>query len=116
MSMIAVNGGPVRTTTRIERPDPHCIAWGRATASLWGMSRDHDLDEPVRLSGEVPVRLRYNGRHLVADREFSLKVERGATHLAIRFYFKDGSFREADLLGVPNMAAYETLTVTHLGS
>jgi hypothetical protein len=103
----------------IESLDPHCVAWGRATASLWGMSREHDLDIPVRLSDEVPVRLRYKGRHLVTDRDFSLKVERSASaaHAAVRFYFKDGTFREADLtLGVPNIAPDEIVTVTHLGA
>ncbi len=42
-----------------ERVEPHCIVWAHAMAGLWGISRKHDLDEPVPLSQAVPVRLRY---------------------------------------------------------
>lgn len=98
----------------VKRPNPHCIGWARATASLWGMSSRHDLDEPVLISDRVPVRLSYDGRHYTTDRELTLKAEYAGfySHIAIRFYFEDGSFREAELAGVPAMSAGETVAIS----
>ena len=98
----------------ITHRNPHCIAWTQATASLWGMAGDHDLDEPIRLTEEVPVRLRYedDGRdHVVTDRYLSLTTERAGTHIAIQFYFKDGKFIETDLIGVPHLSFGETAII-----
>jgi hypothetical protein len=97
---------------RVERCEPHCVGWVQATASLWGMASDHHLDEPVRLSVETPVRLRVVDPHCVtADRELSLKAERAGTHIALRFYFRDGSYHEVDLIGVPHLNMGETAHV-----
>jgi hypothetical protein len=95
----------------IDRCEPHCTAWVQATASLWGMSSSHDLDEPVCLSDEVPVRLRWDGDVTVADRPLSLTTTRAATHIAIRYYFKNGEFIEADLIGVPHLNFGETANI-----
>ena len=93
----------------VGRCDQHCIAWARAEASLWGMSSSHDLDEPVKLSAPVSVRLRYiEPCHIIADRELKFKSERAGTHIAVRFYFKDGTFHEVDLIGVPHLNLGET--------
>lgn len=96
-----------------EAPDPHCRVWARATASLWGMASDHHLDEPVRLTDEVPVRVHLKrGKRPVLDRDLNLKTHRSATHTALRFYFKNGSFREIDLIGVPHVSPRETVNIT----
>ena len=72
----------------VERCDPHCIAWIRATASLWGMSSEHDLDEPVQLSDEMPLRVRWatvgDSLEIIPDRDVSLKATRNGTHSAFR--------------------------------
>lgn len=88
-------------TALVTRHDPRCIAWVRATASLWGAADDHDLDEPVRLTEEVPVRLRYkDGRHIVMARAVSMKTIRSGRYAAIRFYFESGKFFETEVSGV----------------
>src|ERR1035437_7226719 len=86
----------------ITRYTPHCVGWARAVASLWGHADDHDLDEPVRLTEEAPVRLRYGDyeRRIVTDRKLTLKTVRTGTHVAIRFYFKPGKFFETEIEGV----------------
>jgi hypothetical protein len=98
----------------IERPDPHCVAWACASASLWGMSPDHDLDEPVRLSDYVPVRVRLIGRKVLVDRELSLRATRTGTALAVRLSFKDGSFKEADLVDVNGLSNGETAIIKRM--
>lgn len=97
----------------IEYRNPHCVGWVRATASLWGMASDHDLDEPVIMTNLVPVRLRYansgrDGNSIVTDRALSLTSERAGTHIAIRFYFRNGKFIETDLIGIPRLNSGET--------
>ena len=97
----------------VERCDTHCIGWAQATASLWGMASDHCLDEPVRLSDHRPVRVRLDERHVIADRAITLKALRAATHIALRIYFKDGSFHEIDLIGVPHLNYGETAFINY---
>jgi len=88
----------------ITRHTPHCIGWALATASLWGVADDHDLDEPIILTEMVPVRLRYEiegaNSHIVADRTLTMKTIRAGHHAALRFYFKNGSFFETEVPGV----------------
>lgn len=88
--------------TAVTQHNPHCIGWVRATASLWGHDARHDLDEPVRLTEEVPVRLRYKDWEgsIVADRALTLKTIRAGTHIALRFVFKSGKFFETEVSGV----------------
>ena len=96
-----------------EAPDPHCVVWAQVYASLWGMASDHHLDEPVRLTDEVPVRLRLkHGKWLMIDRDLNLKTYRSATHTALRLYFRNGSFTEIDLIGVPHVSPRETVNIT----
>jgi hypothetical protein len=96
-------GGRAFESVIITRPDPHCIGWACATASLWGMADGHDLDEPVILTDMVPVRLRYEiegeNIRIVADRTLTMKTIRAGHHAALRFYFKNGSFFETDIPG-----------------
>ncbi len=90
--------------------NPHCAVWANAKASLWGVAKDHDLDEAVRLSDEVPVRLRYRDgfyRQIIADRELSLKLTRAGTHVAIRFYFSGGTYFESDISGIYSIGALD---------
>ena len=74
----------------VERCDPHCIAWIRATASLWGMSSEHDLDEPVQLSDEMPLRVRWatvgDSLEIIPDRDVSLKATRNGTPLGVETF------------------------------
>jgi hypothetical protein len=88
----------------IRRHQPHCIGWVRASASLWGMADDHDLDEPVRLTEEAPVRMRYQAQNLstriITDRALSLKTIRCGHHVAMRLYLKNGKFFEVELSGL----------------
>jgi hypothetical protein len=88
----------------ITRYTPHCIGWACATASFWGMANDHDLDEPVRLTEEAPVRLRY-GDGITIDRKLTLKTLRSGHHAAMRFYFKNGKFLEIEIGGVHSIDA-----------
>lgn len=94
----------------VTRHNPHCIAWCLATVSLWGNDKSHDLDEPVRMTEEVPVRVRYadwEGR-IITDRNLTMKTVRHGTHCALRFYFKNGKYFEqtvADLHSLPPNAA-----------
>ena len=82
--------------------DPHCIGWACAMASLWGHDDSHDLDEAVRLTDELPVRLRYKDwdGFIVTDRELTLKTIRRGTHVGLRFYFKNGKYWETPVEGV----------------
>jgi hypothetical protein len=108
--MIAVNQSLANAV--VERCNPHCFVWVKVHASLWGMSNDHDLDEPVRLSDEVPMRLRLVGHHSYrADRELSFLTKRAGTHLAVRFYFRDGSFHETEI-DVSHTSRDEKVTVS----
>ena len=84
----------------ITRYNPHCIGWACATASLWGIARDHDLDEPVILTDMVPVRLRYENEHIITDRALTLKTVRAGHHAAMRFYFKNGRFWETEIVNL----------------
>lgn len=84
----------------ITHHDPHCIVWVHAIASLWGVADDHDLDEPVALTEAAPVRMRYKGDCIIADRDISLKTLRAGHHAAMRFYFKSGRFLELEIPGV----------------
>jgi hypothetical protein len=99
----------------ITRYAPHCIGWARATASLWGVADDHDLDEPVILTNEVPVRVRYDAsgtRYLVRDRALTLKTIRAGHHAALRLYFKDGKFFETEIIGVQEIGrTVETIEI-----
>jgi hypothetical protein len=81
---------------------PHCIGWVLAVASLWGNADDHILDEPVRLTEEALVRIRYGDyeRRIVADRKLTMKTIRTGTHVAMRFYFKSGKFFETEIDGI----------------
>lgn len=79
-------------------PEPHSIAWVVATASLWGHANDHDLDEPVRLSEEQPVRIRpLPGGRVLTDRPLVLKAIRAGSNGAIRFKFGGGKFFEVEI-------------------
>lgn len=80
--------------------NPHCVVWVNVVASLWGVADDHDLDEPVKLTDELACRLRFKGDAIVIDRNLSWKTTRAGTHVAARFYFRDGSFREFEIPGV----------------
>lgn len=96
----------------VNRPDPHCIVWARAMASVWGVARDHDLDEPVILTEMVPVRLRRvedGYGYIEMDRKLSLKATRGGEHIAMRFYFKGGKFFETEVGNVHHINFGETL-------
>jgi hypothetical protein len=75
--------------TKITAPDPHCIGWVKAHASLWGNVKWHELDEPMELSNRVPVRLRYRENEIVLDRELTFKAAIAGTHVAVRFYFEN---------------------------
>jgi hypothetical protein len=88
----------------ITRYTPHCVGWARAVASLWGHADDHDLDEPVRLTEEVPVRLRYS-EGIVIDRKLTLKTLRAGHHAAMRFYFKGDKWIEIEIRGVHSIDA-----------
>ena len=83
-----------------ERFDPHCLVWAHAMAGLWGVSRTHDLDEPVPLSEAVPVRLRYDGNLVISDRKLTLKTTRAGHYVALRFMFRNGLFFEVEVNGV----------------
>lgn len=86
------------TETRITMDDPHCVVWATATASLWGHANDHDLDEPVRLSEEQPVRIRpLPGGRVLTDRPLVLKAIRAGSNGAIRFKFGGGKFFEVEI-------------------
>jgi hypothetical protein len=69
------------------------------------MAADHDLDEPVRLTEEVPVRLRLVGGEIILDRKLSLKVLRSGRHAAVRFYFKGDKWVEIEIGGVHSIDA-----------
>lgn len=100
-------------TARISGPQPHCVAWMRATASLWGNVDGHDLDEPVRLSEEHPARLRYRtAREIVCDRALALRAERAGTSIMLRFRFRSGEFFETPILGIAGLAANEVAEVS----
>lgn len=86
-----------------ERHSPHCLVWVNVVASLWGMADDHDLDEPVKLTDEIPCRLRYRDAGAFIDRGLSWKTTRAGTHVAARFYFRDGSFYEVEIPGVSDV-------------
>ena len=72
--------------------EPHCIAWAQAEASLWGINKDHDLDEPIRLSETIPCRLRYANHHglIVIDRSLAWRDLKCGRDVQVRFYFKSG--------------------------
>jgi hypothetical protein len=89
-------------------PDPHCIVWVRCQASIWGHAEDHDLDEPVPLTDEVPLRLRYKDARIIGDRQISMKVRRSGTNTLLRCRFKDGSFIEVETNGVTIIPASAT--------
>ena len=95
----------------IEKPDPHCIGWVRASAALYGMSRDHDLDEPVLLSEPVFCRVRLGEMSVIADREIVLKAWCTGHHVALRFTFKDGSFYEVESGEISSILNGQTATV-----
>lgn len=99
-----IAGGRVFEDATITRYTPHCTGWVRATASFWGMAADHDLDEPVRLTEEVPVRLRW-AECIVIDRKLTLKTIRTGHHAAMRFYFRNGKFLEIEIGGVRSIDA-----------
>ena len=103
--------------TLVTRYVPHCIGWVRATASLWGMADDHDLDEPVRLTDEVPARLRYKDDHGIAvDCKLTMRTIRTGHHVAMRFYFKNGTFFETEIDGVRSIGFnIKTVEVNQLG-
>jgi hypothetical protein len=95
-----------------EKINPHCTVWARSRASLWGMSSNHHLDEPVRLTEEVAVRVRRApGGKIETDRPLSLKTIRSATHISVRFYFRPNKFLDLDLIGVPSVSPTETINV-----
>lgn len=86
----------------VTRHNPHCLGWCLATVAVWGHDSNHDLDEPVRLTDEVPVRLRYaewEGR-IVTDRKLAMRSFRAGTHCALRFYFKNGRYFEQIVEGL----------------
>lgn len=85
------------TETRITMDDPHCVVWATATASLWGHANDHDLDEPIRLTNEVPVRIRPHRESVVTDRPLWLKTSRPGHHASLRFDLGRGRFFEVDV-------------------
>jgi hypothetical protein len=83
------------------RYNSHCVCWARATASLWGMADDHDLDEPVRLTEIENIRLRFlDNFHIITDRAISLKTIRPGRHAALRFTFENDKFFEVMVSGV----------------
>jgi hypothetical protein len=98
----------------IERAEPHCIAWINATASLWGNVKWHDLDEPMPLTNEVPVRLRYVGHRVITDNPFTLKVTQAGHHVALRFKFKSGYFFEVDVPGISEVSALDQTTEVNI--
>ena len=103
-----IAGGRAFEDAIITRHTPHCISWVRATASFWGMAADHDLDEPVRLTEEAPVRLRFIdfvGGEIIFDRKLILKTLRSGHHAAMRFYFKNNKFLEFEIGGVRSIDA-----------
>ncbi len=104
--------------SEITRIDPHAIGWARATASLWGISKYHGLDEPVRLSNEVPVRLRYKNRRgqMITDRILDLKTFRTGTHVAMRMYFKNGTFTEIDIVGISDIGVLDQIATVDITS
>lgn len=92
-------------STSVTSHDPHCRLWAVALASFWGMSDDHDLDEPVKLTTHARVRVRYDDNfHVVVDRQFTLKALRPGHHAAMRFYFRSGKFYETEIIGTKQIA------------
>lgn len=98
----------------VMRHDAHCIAWATATAAMWGVAEDHDLDEPVRLTDEVPVRIRWiEMRGIVTDRHLSMKVTRKGRNAMLRFQTGPGKFFETELPGVGTLSSViKTVEVT----
>lgn len=100
----------------ITPPHTHSIAWARATASLWGHASDHDLDEPVALTDEVPVRIRVvrDEHAVVTDRRLSLKTKRAGTHTMLRFAFGKGTnnFFEVEVGNLGGVQHNETVEIT----
>lgn len=97
----------------VERSEPHCIAWINAKASLWGNVKWHDLDEPMPLTDEVPVRLRFVGDLLVTDRKLTMKTKQAGLHVALRFAFRSGEFFEVEVPGVKSIHGLDqTIEIT----
>lgn len=96
-----------------EHYDPHCVAWVRATAALWGSADDHDLDEPVQLTEAVPVRVRFvphrGDFRAVTDRNLSLDTIRSGRHAMLRLTFKARAFLEFE---IQNISAVSTADKT----
>lgn len=95
----------------IDTPDPHCIVWARATAALWGIALDHDLDEPVLLSAAEPCRIQLGELYVVADREVRLLALRSGHHLSLRFTLSKGKFVEIDLDKIHGVRVGQTATM-----
>lgn len=100
----------------ITRENPHCIGWVRAMASLWGHVRSHGLDEPVRLTEEIPVRLRYSHMgQIISDRALEMKTLQAGTHVALRFYFsKSSAFLEFEIPGINTINRSDLLATVSL--
>jgi hypothetical protein len=95
------------------RHDPRCRVWAVATASLWGIADDHDLDEPVQLTEAAPVRVGFNGLRIITDRVLSLEVVRAGHHAMLRLYFRPDKFHEIDVSGVTAvLSSDKTVEVT----
>lgn len=93
--------------------DPKCIGWAQAQASLWGHASDHDLDEPVRLSERMYLRVRWRDDELLLDRDLTLKTTRAGTHAALRFEFVTGKFFEVNVEGISAVALLDrTVEIT----
>lgn len=98
-----------------------CIGWARATVSLWGRTRRFAPSDLIKLSDEVPVRLRYEdfttGGEIISDRELDFKTKRRGFHTVLRFYFKPGEpFFEQEIIGIRHVEKDGTARVTQAGA
>jgi hypothetical protein len=90
----------------VVKHEAHCIAWATATAAMWGIAEDHDLDEPVRLTKEVPVRIRWvDARRVIIDRAMSLHVTRTGRNAMLRLTSSNGKFFETEVRHVAIITA-----------
>lgn len=107
----------MKVAATLQSIDPHCRIWARAEASLWGHSKDHDLDEAVRLSEVYPIRIRRKpDGQWIADRVLELKLLGAGSHVAIRFYLASGAFEELDISGVYNITKLDEIATVDIRS